>query len=73
MIQLIIHGMLKILWRWFGLLTQWYWAILPLVERERERRKTLILIHVKKCALTIERYIYIYKARSPNYHTCDLY
>ena len=29
------------------------------VERERERRKTLILIHVK-CALTIERDIYIY-------------
>ena len=40
------------------------------VERERERRKTLF-IH---CNLYLQlRDIYIYKARSPNYHTCDLY
>ena len=38
--------------------------------RERERRKTLILIHVMS---TYNWEIYIYKARSPNYHTCDLY
>ena len=37
--------------------------------RERERRKTLILIDM----FTYNWAIYIYKARSPNYHTCDLY
>ena len=42
--------------------------------REIEKKEKNLNSHsCKKYALTIEIYIYIYKARSPNYHTCDLY
>ena len=43
-------------------------GLIHCVKREREEN----LDSHSLCLLTIEK-IYIYKARSPNYYTCDLY
>ena len=40
------------------------------VKREREEN---LDSHSCGVYLQLRKYIYIYKARSPNYHTCDLY
>ena len=45
-------------------------ALIPCWKRERKEKN----LNFHSCYLYLQlRDIYIYKARSPNYHTCDLY